>query len=238
VRSSGARKFALKELSRPFDRFPFDPCIQNQEDSMSFYKCFRPATMACLASALLISLSAAAAQAKELEWNGIFGLIEAFNVVGVGTPTPPDNPTSGAVTGAAPWVTTSGHAKVDLDSGKANFRVKGLVLAVGSQAVSAGNTLSGLGIGTNAGVTMVKGTLVCNISGKTGPDQVSVEDDTTPVALSFQGNASFYGSLVDPVPSVCLTNPEDTAFLIRIVQPSPFFDLWIAFGGGLKVEGD
>src|SRR5262249_46369541 len=132
---------------------------------------------------------------------------------------------------------TSGHAEVDLDTGKTNFRVKGLVLAVGSQVVSPMSTLSGLGIGTNAGVTMVKGTLVCNVSGMSGNSKNSVEDDTDAVRLTFQGNAKFNGSLVTPVPEVCVTNPDDTAFLIRIVEPSGFLNLWIAFGGMLNVEG-
>ena len=104
--------------------------------------------------------------------------------------------------------------------------------------VSSTSTLSGLGIGTSAGVTMVKGTLICNVSGTSGTGKVPVEDDTDPVPLSFQGNARFHGSLVSPIPSVCLTNPDDTAFVIRIVEPSAFFDLWIGFGGVLHVEGD
>ena len=207
---------------------------------MTFGKFVRAATAALFASAMLVALSSGAAQAdQELEWHGIFGLIEPFNVVGVGTPTPPPpaNSTTGQVTGAAPWVTISGHAEVDLDTGTANFKVRGLVLAVGSQATSPSTTLSGLGIGTNAGVTMVKGTLVCNVSGTSGGETVSFEDDTDAVPLSFAGNASFHGKLVGPVPQVCLDNPKDTAFLIRIVEPSAFFNLWIAFGGALHVEG-
>src|SRR5690242_11888608 len=105
---------------------------------MKFWNFLRARTAALFASAILVTLSSAAAQAnQELEWHGIFGLIEPFNVVGVGTPTPPppDNSTTGQVTGAAPWVTISGHAEVDLDTGRANFKVRGLVLAVGSQAI-------------------------------------------------------------------------------------------------------
>jgi hypothetical protein len=207
---------------------------------MKFWNLLRAGTAALFASAILVTLSSAAAQAnQELEWHGIFGLIEPFNVVGVGTPTPPppDNSTTGQVNGAAPWVTISGHAEVDLDTGRANFKVRGLVLAVGSQAISPTTTLSGLGIGTNAGVTKVKGTLVCNVSGTSGNQTVSFEDDTDVVPLSFQGNASFHGTLVNPVPQVCLDNPKDTAFLVRIVEPSAFFNLWIAFGGALSVEG-
>jgi hypothetical protein len=205
---------------------------------MKLPKLLAVGTAALFASALLIALNSTAAQAKDLKWRKIFGLIEAFNVVGVGTPTPSTNPTSGAVTGAAPWVTTSGHANVDLNTGSVNFRVKGLVLAVGSQVVSTTSTLSGLGIGTNGGVTMVKGTLVCNVSGTSGSSPNSVEDDTDAVPLSFQGDASFQGSLVSAVPSVCQTNPDDVAFLIRIVQPAGFANLWIAAGGVLTVDGD
>jgi hypothetical protein len=85
---------------------------------------------------------------------------------------------------------------------------------------------------------MVKGTLVCNVSGTSGSSPNSVEDDTDAVPLSLQGDASFQGSLVSAVPSVCQTNPDDVAFLIRIVQPSGFANLWIAAGGVLTVDGD
>jgi len=198
---------------------------------MKFGRLLGVGAAALFAPALLIALNSAAAQAQDLKWHRIFGLVEAGNVVGVGTANPP---TSGAVTGAAPWVTTSGHADVDLKTGMAKFRVKGLVLAVGSAGA-----LTGLGIGTNSGVTMVKGTLVCNVSGNTGAIKDSVEDDTDAVALSFQGDASFDGSLVNAVPTVCLTNPEDVAFLIRIVVPGDgFANLWIAAGGVLTVDGD
>jgi hypothetical protein len=44
--------------------------------------------------------------------------------------------------------------------------------------------------------------------------------------------------LVSTVPSVSQTNPDDVAFLIRIVQPSGFANLWIVAGGVLTVDGD
>jgi hypothetical protein len=198
---------------------------------MKFCKLLGVATAALFASALLIALVSAAAQAQDLKWHQIFGIPDAFNVVGVGAVSPG----RGAVTGAVPWVTTSGHADVNLITGKVDFRVNGLVLAVGS-APSAMPPLSGLGIGTNAGVTMVKGTLVCNVSGTSGPSS-SVEDDTDAVPLSLQGDTSFQGKLLFFPATVCTDHPDDVAFLIRIVTPAGFANLWIAAGGVLTVDG-
>lgn len=180
-------------------------------------------TAAFVVSALLIAMSSSAAQAKSLKWAQMFGLVESGNTVGVGT---------GTVAGAAPWVVTSGRAHVDLATGKVDFRVHGLVLAVGS-AQAGSSLLSGLGIGTNAGVTEVKGTLVCNVSGASGDSTLT---DTAAVPLSFQGNAKFSGRFTS-IPAICTTAPSDTAFLIRIVSPAGFADLWIAAGGVLSVVG-
>jgi hypothetical protein len=189
---------------------------------MKFLKLLRVGTAALFASAWLIGFSSGRAQAQEVQWHRIFGIPEAFNVVGSGT---------GAVGGGAPWTTTSGHAEVDLKTGSIDFRVKGLVLAVGGNATA---KLSGLDIGTPAGVTQVKGTLVCNVSGAVNSGN-SVLVDTGSVPLSAQGNASFTG-MVGPLPSECGTS--DIAFLIRIVQPMAFANLWIAAGGVLTVDGD
>ena len=76
---------------------------------MKFLKLLGIATATLFASALLIAQSSSAVQAQELEWHRIFGIPEAFNVVGSGT---------GAVGGGAPWTTTSGDAEVDLKDGK------------------------------------------------------------------------------------------------------------------------
>lgn len=199
---------------------------------MNCTRYLRTGTAALFASALLIALNSSAVQAKTLKWHHIFGLVEAGNVVGVGTASPP---TSGEVTGGAPWVVTSGDAEVNLNTGHVDFRVNGLVLAVGSASSA---SLFGLGIGTSAGVTPVKGTLVCNVSGNTtGGGGVSVEDNTGDVPLSFRGNASFSGHFVNSIPSVCTTNPKDTAFLIRIGGMSGFANLWIAAGGVLTIQG-
>ena len=186
---------------------------------MKFLKVLGIVTAALFALTVLIAPSSRADQAQELEWHRIFGIPEAFNIVGVGT---------GAVEGGAPWTTTSGEAEVDLKDGKIKFSVKGLVLAVGGNATA---MLSGLDIGTPAGVTEVKGTLVCSVSG-VGNGGNSVLVDTDAVALSAQGDASFRGK-VGPLPAVCGTS--DVAFLIRIVEPAGFGGLWIAAGGVLTV---
>ncbi len=72
---------------------------------MKFLKLLRVGTAALFATAWLIGFSSGRAQAQEVQWHRIFGIPEAFNVVGSGT---------GAVGGATPWTTTSGHAEVDL----------------------------------------------------------------------------------------------------------------------------
>ncbi|MGH8010876.1 MAG: hypothetical protein ACREQ4_00085 [Candidatus Binataceae bacterium] len=160
------------------------------------------------------------AMAQEVQWQRIIGIQVGGNVVGSGT---------GKVTGAAPWQTTRGAAEVDLSQGEAKFFVQGLILSVGSFS-----TLSGLPIGTPAGVTEVKGTLVCNVSGSTNSGN-SVLIDTPVVPLDSQGNAFFRGDLTSTPPSVCGTVTDD-AFLIRIVKPAAFNNFWIAFGAVQSVE--
>jgi len=178
------------------------------------------ASMASLFMLLGLTLTAIQAQAASttLKWGNIVGTAVFGDVVGVG---------SGAVDGAAPWNTTKGAASVNLTSGKTSFSVTGLILAVGAAPA---DSLSGLGIGTSAGVTEVKGTLVCNVDGTHGANSATV--DTSSVALSFQGNATFKGTL-SSIPAECTSAPGDTAFLIRIVDPAPEADLYIAFGAVL-----
>jgi hypothetical protein len=159
----------------------------------------------------LLALSSGAALAQEVIWERIIGIHQTGDLVGVG---------KGQVTGGAPWETTDGDAQVYLKAGKIRFEVDGLVLAVGSAGA-----LHGLDIGTPVGVTKVKGTLVCDVSGKKG-DSVLV--DTPAVTLSEQGDAQFQGTL-GPLPAVCSSEPE-IAFLIRIVAPKAFENRWIAAG--------
>ncbi len=187
-------------------------------------KFLRTTIVAFLAPVFALALSSGLANAQTLHWHRIFGIPEAFNVVGSGT---------GKVTGGIPWVTTSGHAEVNLSTGHVNFRVKGLVLSVGSNS---GAGLFGVDIGTTGGIPMVKGTLVCNVSGAVNSGN-SVLVDTDPVPFSPQGNARFDGD-VGALPAQCGTS--DVAFLIRIALPSnpSFNNLWIAAGGVLTVDPD
>ncbi len=122
----------------------------------------------------------------------------------------------GQVMGGAPWETTEGDARVNLKSGKIKFEVQSLVLAVGS---AAGGVFTGLDIGTPAGVSQVKGTLVCDVNGSAGGGN-SVLVDTPAVPLSAQGDAHFAGN-IGPLPGVCSSEP-DIAFLLRIVIPAAF----------------
>ena len=176
-------------------------------------------------------LNVDAAQANDLRWKTILGIKESGDVVGVGTP----GPGTGAISGGAPWETLSGSARVDLNSGKVKFEVKGLILAVGSVFELGGQDFttppagfSGLPIGTPAGITSVKGTLVCNVTGAQGSDSVWV--DTPLTTLDAQGNAYFRGSFSSKIPAQCSTNPTlDDAFLIRIGSGA-FEGAWIAFG--------
>ena len=163
----------------------------------------------------MFALSTGAAHAQEVRWERIIGTQQAFDLVGVGT---------GQVTGGAPWETTAGDAKVNLRTRRVRFQVEGLVLSVGSAGDGA---FTGLDIGTAAGVTSVKGTLVCDVDGSAGGGN-SVLVDTSAVPLSAQGDAQFNG-VVGPLPAVCKSE-RDMAFLIRIVQPAAFADRWIAAG--------
>ena len=139
-------------------------------------------------------------------WDDIIGIIQAGNVVGLGT---------GHVTGGGqPWSTKQGNARVNLETGKVEFLVQGLVLAGGNS------------IGTPGPVTEVKGTLVCDTDGSAGGGN-SVLVDTDLVPLDAQGDAQFVGDVGD-LPPVCLTEP-DIAFLIRTSGGA-----WIANGSVRK----
>jgi hypothetical protein len=142
--------------------------------------------------AALIGGNASADSAYTLNWQSVIGIVQGNNVVGSGT---------GAATGApGPWSALGGHVNVDLDDGKINFVVRGLVLAGGNS------------IGTPGTVLQVKGTLVCDTDGSaSGGNSVLV--DAPPVDLDDQGNARFSGN-VGSFPAVCASEP-DVAFLIR-----------------------
>ncbi len=133
-------------------------------------------------------------------WEDVVGIIQPANVVGTG---------AGQVTGAGqPWFTQQGRAEVDLHTGRLKFSVRGLTL------------MGGNGIGTRAGVAMVKGTLVCDVNGSASGASVLVDTDL--VALNLQGDADFGGDL--PLDPLCVSEP-DVAFLIRTAGGA-----WLAAG--------
>src|ERR1700751_3832797 len=92
---------------------------------------------------LLLTLCAGAFAQTDtvVRWRGIAGVVTAPGV---------DNPVGQIHSGAGPWTTRNGKARVNLDTGEGSFEVEGLLLNVGSAS------------GTTGPVTGVIGTLVCN----------------------------------------------------------------------------
>lgn len=161
-----------------------------------------PSVMVSISLALVAAFTPGAALAEDqhIQWSDVRGIVQPLAVVGMG---------SGAVTGGgAPWTTTDGHVKVNLDHGSINFEVRGLVLAAGNS------------IGTRAGVTMVKGTLVCDTNGSLTGNSALI--DTSLVTLDEQGDAQFDGVL-GAFPPEC--SESDIAFLVRTAGGA-----WLAFG--------
>jgi hypothetical protein len=137
---------------------------------------------------------------QHIQWSDVRGIVQPGAMVGKG---------SGQVTGGGlPWSTTAGHVEVDLDHGNISFEVRGLVLAAGNS------------IGTRDGVTMVKGTLVCDTNGSLTGNSALI--DTSLVALDEQGDAQFNG-VAAVFPPEC--SEPDTAFMVRTGSGA-----WIAFG--------
>jgi len=144
--------------------------------------------------ALVLASSAMAIPAQEVRWESFVGNIRTGVTGAVGSGT-------GVVDAAgAPWVTTGGAARVDLETGELRFRIDGLVLADTNA------------VGTPANNPFVRGTLVCDTDGSAGGGN-SVLVLTPLVPLSAQGDAEFKGN-VGPLPAACLNEP-DIAFLVR-----------------------
>lgn len=122
-----------------------------------------------------------------VHWRGMAGVITAPGV---------DNPVGQVHSGAGPWTTRSGNARIDLATGSGSFDVEGLVMNGGNAS------------GTPGAVTSVIGTLVCNAGGPAGTVEAIV--DTPAAALSAAGNAEL--SFRISVPATC-GNP---LFLIRV----------------------
>ena len=164
-------------------------------------KPYKIVALSLLAFSAFLGINANAGAGQELRWETIVGIKQSGDVVGVGT---------GKITGGAPWETLGGSVDVNLKTGEVNFDVTGLILAVGALFESGGTdfspspTASGLPIGTPAGITAVKGTLVCNVTGDQGPNSVSV--DTPVTTLDSQGNAHFLGIFSGSIPSECSKN--------------------------------
>jgi hypothetical protein len=155
--------------------------------------------------AVVVSLPGAVlAKDEHVKWSDVRGIVQAAATVGTGT---------GQVTGGGfPWTTSGGDVDVNLDRGTVKFSVRGLVLALGNS------------LGTRAGVTPVKGTLVCDTNGNLDGNSVLLDTDLVP--LDEQGDADFHGD-VGPLPAECFD--PDVAFLIRTAGGA-----WIAFGAVRK----
>jgi hypothetical protein len=149
----------------------------------------------CLLS-LALCAGAFAQTDTVVRWRGIEGVVTAPGI---------DNPVSQIHSGAGPWTTRSGSARINLVTGNGSFEVEGLVLNGGTAS------------GTPGGVTNVIGTLVCNPGSPAGTVEAVI--DTPAAALSPVGDAEL--SFKISVPAAC-NNP---LFLIRV--PS---GRWIATG--------
>jgi hypothetical protein len=149
-------------------------------------------------SVLLLTLCAGAFAQSDtvVHWRGIEGVITAPGV---------DNPVGQIHSGAGPWTTKAGSARINLNSGEGSFEVEGLVLNGGTSS------------GTPGGVKSVVGTLVCNPGNTGGGAETAI--DTAVTNLSADGNAELSFKLTVPV--VC-NNP---VFLIRVPAGK-----WIATG--------
>ena len=150
--------------------------------------------------AATMSVPALADRDNTIRWETIIGIMQTGNTV------------AGVAGGGQPWSTLGGNASVNLETGKIDFEVRGLVLAGGNS------------IGTPGSITQVKGTLVCDTNGSAG---APVLVDTPLVTLSDEGDARFHGG-VGPLPAACTSEP-DMAFLVRIGAGR-----WIANGAVLR----
>ena len=159
----------------------------------------------CFALALALAATAfAQSSSVAVRWHQIVGVITAPGV---------DNPITGVTdsngnpttihSGAGPWTTRGGSARINLATGEGAFNVEGLVMNGGPAS------------GTPGAVKSVVGTLVCSPN---SAQQAVV--DTTAVDLSPTGDAEL--SFKMTIPPAC-TSP---LFLIRI----PASGKWIAAG--------
>lgn len=161
----------------------------------------------CLIAPLVLAATSAFAQNNVVvDWHQINGVITApgvDNPVG-GTTDASGNKINQIHSGAGPWTTQRGSARVNLATGEGAFEVEGLVFNGGNAS------------GTTGPINSVVGTLVCNPGTAT---QAIV--DTAATNLGSKGDAELSFRL--SVPAVC-ANP---LFLIRVPQAGL---RWIATG--------
>ena len=148
----------------------------------------------CLLS-LTLCAGAFAQTDTVVRWRGIEGVITAPGI---------DNPVGQIHSGAGPWTTQDGNARINLDTGEGSFEVEGLVLNGGNAT------------GTPGPVTSVVGTLVCNPGGAGGSETAV---DTPVTTLSTDGDAEHSFKII--VPPAC----NNARFLIRVPSGK-----WIATG--------
>ncbi len=179
---------------------------------------------------LLATVPAQAGQhGSKLIWSRIVGLADPGSLVGRRESGEDCNVGIDCVQGAVgAWSAAGGSASVDLDSGRVDFSVEGLVVA---------SDPSFANLGTPSVVSMVKGTFVCNDTEPGIPELV----DTDPVRLTARGNARFHGHV--ELPASCTGEPGDIVFLIRIADVSDpdrafLIDLYNAFGAVRIGPGD
>jgi len=158
---------------------------------------------------LILALSAASAFAQDnvvVRWSQINGVITApgiDNPVG-GTTDANGNKVNQIHSGAGPWTTRGGNARINLASGVGSFEVEGLVFNGGNAS------------GTTGPINKVVGTLVCN------PGTLNQAIlDTEAADLSPTGGAELSFKL--NVPAGCAS----PLFLIRLPQAGL---KWVATG--------
>jgi len=163
---------------------------------------------------ILASMCASSSFAADVHWKHIIGVITASDDPTTDAAENINVPVGKIKSASFAWSARDGHARVDLDTGRADFEVHGLVII--GQAFS----------GTTGPVQTVTGTLVCNAG-----QQTEVPLDTADVPIDSNGNARFSG-MIQGIPATCAS----PVFLIRIANlsipenPGQARGFWIATG--------
>src|SRR5262249_27719834 len=146
-----------------------------------------------LAGFVLATLCASPSFAADAHWKHMVGVITATD--NPATPAAENfNPVGSVQPATFAWSARDGHARVNLDNGKTDFEVHGLVII--------GQVFSG----TAGPVQSVTGTLVCNAG-----MQNEVVLDTPDVSIDGNGNGRFSG-MIAGIPASC----PSPVFLVRI----------------------